>query len=133
LKPFTGVTVNVKLALPPRVIVALAGEAETEKSGAPTPPLPVKVTACRLFGAFRWLSVNTRVALRGPPAEGVNVTVSRQNWPPGRVVGKGVHAACGVNEKSPALGPETAALLMISPPVPVFVMVTFKGVLVANP
>src|SRR5260370_38723945 len=110
-----------------------AGEAETEKSGAPTPPLPVRVTACRLFGAFRWLSVNTRVALRGPPAEGVNVTVSRQNWPPGRVVGRGVHAACGGKEKSPALGPETGTLLIISPPVSVLVVVSFKGGLVVTP
>src|SRR5260370_42101789 len=103
------------------------GEGETKRSGAQTPPLPVRVTACRLFGAFRWLSVNTRVALRGPPAEGVNVTVSRQNWPPGREVGRGVHGACGAKEKSPALGPWTVTLLIISPPVPVFVGVAFTG------
>src|SRR5260370_7327377 len=96
------------------------GEGETKRSGAQTPPLPVRVTACRLFGAFRWLSVNTRVALRGPPAEGVNVTVSRQNWPPGRVVGRGGHPACGAKEKSPAFEPQTRTLLLISPPLPLF-------------
>ena len=86
-------------------------------------PVPDKSTACGLFPAE---SVNRRVAVRAPPAVGVNVTLTVQLPEPARAVPQ-VFAEMA---KSPAFVPEIAMLLKLTGDVPPLVNVTVCGALV---
>ena len=82
VKPFNPVTVTVVLAVPPAATLTDAGDAATEKSGVVVVPAPVSVAVCGLLAS---LSATLSVALTGPVAVGVKVTLIVQVLPAARV------------------------------------------------
>jgi hypothetical protein len=78
LNPPDGLTLSVKAADWPAVMVPEVGEAKSEKSLVAVEPIPVRLTDCGLPEA---LSVMLRVPVRLPDAVGVNVTLMVQFAP----------------------------------------------------
>jgi hypothetical protein len=78
LKPFSPVTVAITPAVVPAATLTVVGTTVTEKSGFVVVPVPVSVAVCGLLAS---LSATPSVAVTGPVAVGVNVTLIVQVAP----------------------------------------------------